>query len=116
MQENEDEQNHDNFRLAQYKMMLYRNSPPECLERAKILGKTVEELMIFQLNKIVDTTEWLNSLFPSFEDLSVCISIATACKTVPGFPLIYVNTAFENTCGYLLAEIIGKNCRFLQVR
>ncbi len=29
-------------------------------------------------------------------------------------PLIYVNGAFENLTGYPAAQILGKNCRFLQ--
>ncbi len=32
----------------------------------------------------------------------------------PDAPLIYVNPAFERTTGYGAAEVIGKNCRFLQ--
>lgn len=31
-------------------------------------------------------------------------------------PLVYVNAAFENICGYSAEEVMGKNCRFLQGR
>lgn len=33
---------------------------------------------------------------------------------VSDFPLVYVNPAFERMTGYSAAEVIGKNCRFLQ--
>jgi PAS domain S-box-containing protein len=42
------------------------------------------------------------------------VSLSTASKDRPGFPLIYVNTAFEVTTGYLRKDIVGRNCRFLQ--
>ena len=45
----------------------------------------------------------------------MCVSLAAANKELPGFPLMYVNAAFENTTGYPREEIIGKNCRFLQM-
>ena len=45
----------------------------------------------------------------------MCVSLAAANKELSGFPLIYVNAAFENTTGYPREEIIGKNCRFLQM-
>ncbi|MDR7994411.1 GAF domain-containing protein [Thermosynechococcus sp. TG252] len=34
----------------------------------------------------------------------------------PDNPIIYVNPAFERMTGYRAAEVIGKNCRFLQGR
>jgi len=40
------------------------------------------------------------------------ISIADARAT--DMPLIYVNPAFERITGYAAAEVLGKNCRFLQ--
>ncbi len=32
----------------------------------------------------------------------------------PDLPLVYVNPAFEHLTGYRAAEIVGRNCRFLQ--
>jgi two-component system cell cycle response regulator len=40
------------------------------------------------------------------------ITIADARK--PDMPLVYVNAGFEKMTGYSSAEILGKNCRFLQ--
>jgi PAS domain S-box-containing protein len=34
--------------------------------------------------------------------------------TAPDLPVVYVNPAFEQITGYRMAEVIGKNCRFLQ--
>jgi PAS domain S-box-containing protein len=43
------------------------------------------------------------------------VSLAAAGKDLIGFPLIYVNASFEKTTGYPREEIIGQNCRFLQI-
>ncbi|MDP2399141.1 MAG: PAS domain-containing protein [Burkholderiales bacterium] len=40
--------------------------------------------------------------------------IAIANARDPLLPLIYVNAAFERITGYTRAEVIGRNCRFLQ--
>lgn len=40
--------------------------------------------------------------------------IAIADMRLPDQPLIYVNPAFERLTGYQAAEILGRNCRFLQ--
>ena len=37
-----------------------------------------------------------------------------ADATRPDMPLIYVNAAFERMTGYRQAEVLGRNCRFLQ--
>nr|ACT22762.1 FKF1 [Allium cepa] len=34
----------------------------------------------------------------------------------PDFPIIYVNSVFEDSTGYRADEVIGRNCRFLQFR
>ncbi|MDB5371515.1 MAG: hypothetical protein JWP04_157 [Belnapia sp.] len=40
--------------------------------------------------------------------------VAIADVTQPDLPLIYVNSAFERITGYSRAEVLGRNCRFLQ--
>jgi two-component system sporulation sensor kinase C len=47
-----------------------------------------------------------------FRSVTSGISVADACQ--PDLPLVYVNPAFEVMTGYLLEEVQGKNCRFLQ--
>ncbi|KAJ8471155.1 hypothetical protein OPV22_025498 [Ensete ventricosum] len=47
----------------------------------------------------------------------VCPSAFVVSDAVePDFPLIYVNTVFENATGYRADEVLGRNCRFLQFR
>ena len=40
--------------------------------------------------------------------------LVIADATVPDMPLVYVNPAFEQLTGYAAAEVLGRNCRFLQ--
>ncbi|MHB1087912.1 MAG: PAS domain-containing protein [Acidimicrobiales bacterium] len=40
--------------------------------------------------------------------------LIVADATAPDFPIIFVNTSFERLTGYSLAEVVGRNCRFLQ--
>ena len=40
--------------------------------------------------------------------------VAVANVEMPDMPLIYVNKAFEEITGYTAAEILGRNCRYLQ--
>ncbi|MDK8462395.1 EAL domain-containing protein [Marinobacter sp. SS13-12] len=54
----------------------------------------------------------LRILERSVEASSSGVTIADA--GMPGFPLIYVNPAFERMTGYRADEIVGANCRILQ--
>ena len=40
--------------------------------------------------------------------------ITIADAVAPDMPLVYVNAAFEEMTGYPSAEVLGRNCRFLQ--
>jgi PAS domain S-box-containing protein len=40
--------------------------------------------------------------------------ITIADARLPDRPLIYVNEGFERMTGYTVAEVLGRNCRFLQ--
>ena len=45
---------------------------------------------------------------------SAGVSITIADYSVPGLPLVYANPAFEALTGYIVEEMMGYNCRFLQ--
>jgi len=63
---------------------------------------------------------------PSFEQLQAVLLLhnramsASSCgitiadASLPDMPLIYINDAFEQITGYSAAEVLGRNCRFLQ--
>jgi PAS domain S-box-containing protein len=74
-------------------------------------GKTA---MRDEFSRFLNSNDWLKALVGSFEDIPVCISIASASADMRGFPLVYVNKCFEEITGYNRSEIIGQNCRFLQ--
>lgn len=76
---------------------------------------SMEMKMSRELDKVLVSTSWLTGLLASIESLPVCVSLAAASENMRGFPLIYVNAAFEATTGYDRCEIIGQNCRFLQM-
>ncbi|WP_067763300.1 PAS domain S-box protein [Nostoc sp. NIES-3756] len=40
--------------------------------------------------------------------------VIIADAKLPNYPVIYVNSAFEQITGYKAKEVIGRNCRFLQ--
>lgn len=47
--------------------------------------------------------------------LDSCVNgVTLADPDQEDMPLVYVNKAFETITGYTLAEVVGKNCRFLQ--
>lgn len=67
-----------------------------------------------ELNLMLMSGDWLQNLLATVEELPLCVSLATARTDRPGFPLIYVNKAFEKTTQFSRSEIIGHNCKFLQ--
>jgi sigma-B regulation protein RsbU (phosphoserine phosphatase) len=59
-----------------------------------------------------DAAEWLALKDRALEVASEGFVIADARR--PGVPLIYANQGFERITGYSIAEVMGRNCRFLQ--
>ena len=57
---------------------------------------------------------WITLLIAMAEILPLGFCLSSADPRTPGFPLTYVNPAFEQLTGYRREEVIGNNCRFLQ--
>jgi PAS domain S-box-containing protein len=80
----------------------------------EIVSQALRTVDTEELSTLLATGDWLKNLIATVEDLSLCVSLATARQDRPGFPLVYVNKAFEQTTGYDRSEIVGQNCKFLQ--
>jgi PAS domain S-box-containing protein len=59
-----------------------------------------------------DADDWLNTFVATAESFPACIVISD--MTIPGAPMVYVNSEFCKTTGYAREEAVGRNCRFLQ--
>jgi PAS domain S-box-containing protein len=59
-----------------------------------------------------DADDWLNTFVASAESFPACIVISD--MTIPGAPMVYVNSEFCRTTEYSREESTGRNCRFLQ--
>lgn len=79
----------------------------------KVVVKALKSIDAVELNKVMEAGTWLDSLVRMVEYLPLPVSVATA-RDSHGFPLIYVNKAFERMSGYDKSEILGHNCKFLQ--
>ena len=79
-----------------------------------VLSEESESIDEDEMHFMLQHSDGLANMFASVENLHYCVSLATARKDRPGFPLVYVNKAFEAATGYKREEIIGRNCSFLQ--
>jgi sigma-B regulation protein RsbU (phosphoserine phosphatase) len=59
-----------------------------------------------------DAADWLALKDRALEVAAEGFTIADARQ--PGEPLIYANQGFERLTGYSVAEVMGRNCKFLQ--
>jgi len=79
-----------------------------------VVADALKSVKVAQVKSEIESGTWLESLVTMVEDLPICVSVATASEKSKGFPLIYVNKAFEKMSGYDRSEVVNKNCRFLQ--
>jgi PAS domain-containing protein len=89
-------------------------SKPSGANTNNIVQSAVASIDKVEMKQLLSTGNFARNIFATVEDLRLCVSIATARADRRGFPLIYVNKAFEKTTGYLRQDIVGHNCRFLQ--
>lgn len=59
-----------------------------------------------------ELADWLALKDRALDVAAEGVTIADARR--PDRPLIYVNQGFERMTGYLVADVLGRNCRFLQ--
>lgn len=97
------------------KSMIEAQAEANVTSASSVENSSIEMTMSRELDRVLVSTSWLTGLLASIESLPVCVSLAAASENMRGFPLIYVNAAFEVTTGYDRGEIIGQNCRFLQI-
>lgn len=79
-----------------------------------VIASATETVDCIEMKNLLSAGQWIRNIFAAVEDLRLCVSIATASNERRGFPLIYVNKAFEQTTGYSRSQIVGQNCKFLQ--
>lgn len=69
---------------------------------------------IFVLQDVTDAVRAAEQLRIQARSLEAAATGITICDMrEDGDPIVYVNEAFERLTGYTRAEIVGKNCRFL---
>ncbi len=76
-------------------------------ERFRVLAVT-DETLLKRAQLIAD----LDRSSRQWEALNAGVVISDALR--PDMPIIYVNSVFERMSGYSAAEVVGRNCRFLQ--
>eukprot|EP00981_Chlorochromonas_danica_P009728 scaffold2801_cov161-Ochromonas_danica.AAC.8 len=66
------------------------------------------------LNKILIEGRWADKVLSYLEKAPFSFSISSADREAKGFPIVYVNGAFESTTRYERSEVIGRGHGFLR--
>ena len=85
------------------------------LKSHSIRTETGERFKVVTLTDTTQLTEALQSAEQyrrQWQALNAGVVISDA--RMPDLPIVYVNPAFEHMSGYSSAEVMGRNCRFLQ--
>lgn len=88
------------------------------LVKGEIDANILERSIRYAINNFQILEELKQSL-EKYEELGVAIrnistGVVIADAQAPDMPILYVNPAFTKITGYTEAEVIGRNCRFLQ--
>ncbi|WP_395726349.1 PAS domain S-box protein [Nakamurella sp.] len=75
-------------------------------------GRTVPAVEVAAAASLIPPALLPGILTRAAQDASVAITVADV--TAPDQPLVYANHAFERLTGYPAADVLGRNCRFLQ--
>lgn len=81
-------------------------------QHARQLGMPQSDRVVAAIARFAATLSPSEPFFVGVSDASLPVAISD--PTLPDNPIIYVNEAFEALSGYAAAEILGRNCRFLQ--
>jgi PAS domain S-box-containing protein len=92
----------------------------EVQERQRVEGTLEQTLDQLEL-RVIERTRELTRVNDAFRlrDRAIAAAINPIVITdfnQPDHPIIYCNPAFERVTGYSAAEVMGKNCRFLQLQ
>ena len=85
------------------------------LKTHSVCTETGERFKVVALTDTTQLTEALQSAEQyrrQWQALNAGVVISDARQ--PDMPIVYVNPAFEDMSGYSSAEVMGRNCRFLQ--
>jgi PAS domain S-box-containing protein len=87
----------------------------ERIERLRRFYKgTVDAMTLDHIDSRLRSGRWVKNTIKAFEDNQLPVSIGGARSATRGFPLIFVNRAFERMTQWERSEAIGQKCTFLQ--
>lgn len=96
---NETTKEHDVDRTKRLRDIYYQTA--KCMREEEII-------------EILRSGSWIDRALGVLETINLSVSIASAEKKAEGFPLVFVNKAFERTTQYTRPEALGRPCKFLQ--
>jgi PAS domain S-box-containing protein len=73
-----------------------------------------ESLTQSALETKLKQANWVKDTISCIEQNHLPVTISTSHRDRMGFPLVFINKAFENISGYTREEMIGSNCKILQ--
>lgn len=97
------------------KSAMNREHDAEKTKRVKdIYYQTAKTFSNLELLATLKAGNWCDRVLIILENLRLPLTIASADRKTPSFPLIFVNQAFEKMTQYSRDEALGRPCKFLQ--